>query len=75
MTEPIPLTSNRCCEQDVDLKRIGYAQCEVDTWNAIESANLSLAVRLQLIAAFNEAKRIREVTQFQLTESDLNAML
>jgi len=58
-----------------DLKAIGYAQCELDVWTIVEALDLPLTTRLELITQFENARRFREVTQFQLTESDLNALL
>lgn len=49
--------------------------CEVDTWNAIEAANISLATRLQLISLINEAKKVREATGYQLTETDIQILI
>jgi len=62
-------------QRESDLKAIGYAQCELDVWTVVEALDLPLPVRLELITQFENARRFREVTQFQLTESDLNALV
>jgi len=70
-----PIPQLYTTQRESDLKAIGYAQCELDVWTIIEAMELPLALRLELITQFENARRFREVTMYQLTESDLNAML
>jgi len=70
-----PTTQLYSTQRDAELKAIGYAQCELDVWTVVEALDLPLPVRLELITQFENARRFREVTQYQLTETDLNAIL
>jgi hypothetical protein len=71
-----PARSNTLSDQIASESRaIGYAQCELDVWDVVESLGLPLPFRLELITRFNEARKLREVTDFQVTESDINGLL
>jgi len=65
----------RIAKRDADLRAIGYSMCELDVWDVIESLDLPLCTRIKMVERFNEALSVRKVTDFQITENDLNSLV
>ncbi len=58
-----------------DNRAIGYSMCDLDVWDVIESLDLPLYTRIKMVERFNEQLEIRKVTNYQLTENDLNNLI